>query len=138
VRISLMIDSKVEVKQEVQPEAKIEPKKPIPVYDHFFFTHPMGSNKKTILVNYTGDDGTEQQIKVQFTWQAMQCCYIHLTNPYDSKPMYVGTFDGFNHTIWETPSGLQTSSYWFKRVRHLVGAWRRNRLAEWYTVTIID
>lgn len=106
-----------------------------PYYDEFFLNHPVGWNKKQVLLDFTDSENNPIQITVTFTWQAMQCTYVHASTCYDRRDLYVGTIDLFNHTVWETPNSLTRSAEISMQVRKFVRSFRANRHKEFFKVT---
>lgn len=112
------------------------PQVPAVPYNIFFQTHPVGSNRKSVILNYIEDD-KPQQLFVTFSWLCGQPCYVHLTHSYDRREIYVGTIDLFNNDLWSTPTSLTPKSTFFMHVRRFIKAYKAGRAQEFYQVQFV-
>lgn len=115
-----------------------EQKRRDPTYHEFFCFHPVGTNKKQVLLDYTDSENVHQQLCVTITWQGMQPVYIHCTSAFDRREIYVGVYDGFNTTIWPTPQSLGCTAEMFKVIKRWIRSYGLGREKEFFTVTYLE
>jgi len=120
-----------------QQEPKMENPKPLPSFQEFFHNHPVGWNKKQVRLDFKDNEGNDIQVVLTFTWQGMQCTYVHASTCYDRKDQFVGAIDLFNCTVWETPNSLTRSAALSIVARQFVRSFRANRHQEFFKVTML-
>jgi hypothetical protein len=121
---------------EVQ-KPKTEAIKPLPSFQEFFFNHPVGWNKKQVKLDFKDNDGNDVQMVLTFTWQGMQCTYVHASTCFDRKDCFVGSIDLFNTSIWETPNSLTRTAPLSIIARQFVRSFRSGRHSEFFKVTML-